>query len=116
VAARHHHDRRGEGQQSAAEQAAQDVGCYKPSPRNFEVLGAEIARLGVGRGRLLHVAQSLFHDHVPAKQAGLPTVWINRRHDSPGWGATPAPEADVTPDWTFTTMAAFADAVESEVS
>ena len=53
-------------------------------------------------------------DHVPAKQAGLPTVWINRRHDNPGWGATPAPQADVTPDWTFTSMAAFADAVEAD--
>ena len=31
------------------------------------------------RGRLLHVAQSLFHDHVPAKALGLPTVWIDRR-------------------------------------
>jgi 2-haloacid dehalogenase len=58
---------------------AQDVGSYKPSPRNFEALVAEAARLGIAHGRLLHVAQSLFHDHVPAKAAGLPTVWINRR-------------------------------------
>jgi 2-haloacid dehalogenase len=91
---------------------AQDIGSYKPSPRNFEALALEAQRLGVGEGKLLHVAQSLFHDHVPAKAAGLPTVWINRRHDSPGWGATPAPPADVTPDWTFTSMAAFAEAVD----
>jgi 2-haloacid dehalogenase len=63
---------------------------------------------------LLHVAQSLFHDHVPAQAAGLPTVWINRRHADPGWGATPQPPAPVTPDWTFTSMAAFADAVGGE--
>lgn len=93
---------------------AEDIGSYKPSPRNFEALTAQAERLGVGPGRLLHVAQSLFHDHVPAKAAGLPTVWINRRHDSPGWGATPEPPAEVTPDWTFTSMAAFADAVEAE--
>ena len=43
------------------------------------------------RAELLHVAQSLFHDHVPAKREGLPSVWINRRHDRPGWGATPEP-------------------------
>ena len=49
---------------------AQDIGSYKPSPGNFEALTAEARRLGVGQGRLLHVAQSLFHDHVPAKQAG----------------------------------------------
>ena len=92
---------------------AEDIGSYKPSPRNFDALGAEARRLGIGTGKLLHVAQSLFHDHVPAKKAGLPTVWINRRHAKPGWGATPAPEADVIPDWTFTSMADFAAAVDA---
>jgi 2-haloacid dehalogenase len=89
---------------------AQDVGSYKPSPCNFDALLAETDRLGVPRGRLLHVAQSLFHDHVPAQRAGLPTVWINRRHDRPGWGATPEPPAEVRPDWEFASMRAFADA------
>jgi 2-haloacid dehalogenase len=93
---------------------AQDIGSYKPSPRNFEALRREVERLGIADGRLLHVAQSLFHDHVPAKAAGLPTVWINRRSGNPGWGATPAPPADVSPDWTFPSMAAFADAVDAE--
>jgi 2-haloacid dehalogenase len=93
---------------------AQDVGSYKPSPRNFDALAAEAARLGIGPGRLLHVAQSLFHDHLPAKRAGLPTAWINRRHDRPGWGATPAPPAPVTPDWEFPSMAAFAEAADTE--
>lgn len=93
---------------------AQDIGSYKPSPRNFAALLAERDRLGIAPGRLLHVAQSLFHDHVPAKAAGLPTVWINRRQDNPGWGATPEPEAPVTPDWTFGSMAAFANAVDAE--
>src|SRR5215470_8903743 len=67
----------------------------------------------VGQGKLVHVAQSLFHDHVPAKRAGLPTAWINRRHARQGWGATPEPQAPVTPDWEFRSMAAFAAAVES---
>jgi 2-haloacid dehalogenase len=93
---------------------AQDIGSYKPSPRNFAALDAERSRLGIGDGRLLHVAQSLFHDHVPAKAAGLPTVWINRRHAQPGWGATPEPQAPVIPDWEFPSMAAFADAVDAE--
>lgn len=91
---------------------AQDIGSYKPAPRNFEVLLAEADRLGIERGRLLHVAQSLFHDHVPAQQAGLPTVWISRRHAQAGWGATPEPAAAVTPDWEFESMAAFAAAVD----
>jgi putative hydrolase of the HAD superfamily len=93
---------------------AEDIGSYKPSRRNFDVLAAGAERLGVARGGLLHVAQSLFHDHVPAKRAGLPTVWINRRHDHPGWGATPAPSAEVTPDGEFPSIAAFARAVEAD--
>jgi 2-haloacid dehalogenase len=91
---------------------AQDVGSYKPAQRNFDALAAEATRLGIGPGKLLHVAQSLFHDHVPAKRSGLPTVWINRRHARPGWGATPEPPVPVTPDWEFPSMAAFAAAVE----
>jgi len=89
---------------------AQDIGTYKPSPRNFEALLATADDLGVERGRLLHVAQSLFHDHVPAHNAGLSTVWINRRAGRSGWGATPRPEADIRPEWTFLSMADFAAA------
>jgi 2-haloacid dehalogenase len=92
---------------------AEDIGSYKPSPRNFSALQEAADTIGIGRGRLLHVAQSLFHDHVPAKAAGLPTVWINRRADRPGWGATPAPPAPVTPDAEFRSLAAFAEAVET---
>lgn len=93
---------------------AQDVGSYKPDRRNFDALAVEAHRLGIAPGRLLHTAQSLFHDHVPAKATGLPTVWINRRHDKVGWGATPAPSARVTPDWEFSSMADFAAAVTAE--
>jgi putative hydrolase of the HAD superfamily len=104
------------GVQFSAVITAQDVGSYKPSPRNFESLLAEATRLGVEDGTLLHVAQSLFHDHVPARQAGLPTAWINRRKGRPGWGATPAPDAPVVPDWEFSSMAALADAVAADGS
>jgi len=89
---------------------AQDIGSYKPDPRNFAALKAEARRQGIAEGGLLHVAQSLFHDHVPAQRAGLPTVWINRRHDRPGWGATPEPPQSVTPGWEFPSMSAFAAA------
>ncbi len=92
---------------------AQDVGSYKPSSRNFDALLAEAARLGAGEGKLLHVAQSLFHDHVTAKRFGLPTVWINRRHNRPGHGATPEAAA-VTPDWEFASMAEFAAAAVTD--
>ncbi len=92
---------------------AQDIGSYKPSPRNFAALLAEAGRLGIPPARLLHVAQSLFHDHVPAQQAALATVWNNRRHDRPGWGATPAPGAGVIPSAEFPSLRAFADAALS---
>jgi 2-haloalkanoic acid dehalogenase type II len=89
---------------------AQDVGSYKPALRNFEVLMEAVRGIGVADGRLLHVAQSLFHDHVPARSVGLPTVWIDRRQEVQGWGATPPPGTPVTPDWTFPSMTAFAAA------
>ncbi|MGC4108158.1 MAG: HAD hydrolase-like protein [Thermomicrobiales bacterium] len=90
---------------------AQDVGSYKPSERNFAYLLDHIGEIGVAPDRLLHVAQSLFHDHVPAKAKGLPTVWIDRRFDKAGFGGTPPPPEAVTPDWVFPSMAAFADAL-----
>jgi len=90
---------------------AEDVGSYKPQPANFDALIDTAARMGHA-GRLLHVAQSLFHDHVPARRVGLPGVWINRRHDRPGWGATPDPGAVIQPDLEFPTLDAFASAVD----
>jgi 2-haloalkanoic acid dehalogenase type II len=95
---------------------AQDIGSYKPSPANFDALLAKLGEMSIPRDRLLHVAQSLFHDHVPAKAIGLPTVWIDRRSDKTGTGATPTPGSSVQPDWTFTSMGAFADAVKSDTS
>ena len=43
---------------------AQQCRGYKPDPRNFEIA---FERIGRPKDRILHVAQSLFHDHVPAK-------------------------------------------------
>jgi 2-haloacid dehalogenase len=87
---------------------AQQVGGYKPDPRNFEYA---FARIDVPRERILHVAQSLFHDHVPAKALGMTTVWIDRRGDKPGSGATPP--ADAQPDARFPDMTSFATAAVS---
>lgn len=89
---------------------AEDVGAYKPAPNHFDALGATLDELGIRRERLLHVAQSLFHDHVPARRHGLDSVWINRRHDRPGWGATPAPSEDFGYTAEYPTMEAFARA------
>ena len=83
---------------------AEDARSYKPSLTPFEVA---FATIDVPRDRILHVAQSLYHDHVPAKQLGLTTVWVDRRHDRPGFGATP--DASATPDLTVPDMRTFAD-------
>jgi len=72
---------------------AAQVKAYKPSLKVFEhARGA----LGIEIGQWLHVAQSLFHDIAPATALGLQTVWVNRRHDKEGAGATPPTEATAT--------------------
>jgi putative hydrolase of the HAD superfamily len=91
---------------------AEDAGAYKPAPNHFRALDAALAGLGLDRKDLLHVAQSLFHDHVPARREGLRSVWINRRHARPGWGATPQPSEDWTYDLEFTSIADFTNAVD----
>ncbi len=78
---------------------AGQVGVYKPAPEMFE---AALQRV---EGPVLHVAQSRFHDIVPATAAGLDTVWIDR----PSLGA--AKPADANPTWTFTSLAEFAAAI-----
>ncbi len=82
---------------------AQQVGAYKPNEAGFHVA---FNRIGLPREGILHVAQSLFHDHVPAKRLGLSTVRIDRRRGRPGSGATPP--ADATPDAVYPDMASFA--------
>ncbi len=84
---------------------AQQVGSYKPAEANFH---AALSTLGLPRERVLHVAQSLFHDHVPATRLGITTVWIDRRAGKAGGGTTPP--ADATPAATFPDLASFADA------
>lgn len=90
---------------------AEDVGSYKPAHGHFLRAFEALAAVGVERRRILHVAQSLWHDHAPAKALGMTTVWIDRRRGRAGGGATPPPPEGVTPDFTFGSMEEFADAV-----
>ena len=84
---------------------AQDVGAYKPDPRMFAA-----ARQALGDARILHVAQSTFHDIEPATALGLPTAWIRRQQNA----ARPTTQGSVKPTWTFGSLAEFADAVLGE--
>jgi 2-haloacid dehalogenase len=83
---------------------AQQVYSYKPAYGHFEAI---LRRSGLPKERILHVAQSLFHDHVPAKRLGFDTVWINRRAEKMGSGATPFAEAQ--PDLVVPDLKSLAD-------
>jgi 2-haloacid dehalogenase len=85
---------------------ARQVEAYKPSLKLFE---RALEVVALPKQKILHVAQSLFHDHVPAQQFGLQTVWINRRVDRSGSGATP--QATATPNAEFPDLASLVTAV-----
>lgn len=96
---------------------AEDIGTYKPDLRNFDYLVEHLEDdLGIEKHQVLHVAQSLFHDHAPAKQLGFTTAWIDRQRLSEGgdWGATTRVENPPQPDYVFFSMAEFADAMAAE--
>jgi 2-haloacid dehalogenase len=94
---------------------AQDVGSYKPDPRNFAYLISGVASLGVLKRQILHTAQSLYHDHGPAQAAGLASAWIDRRHQLEGWGATIPPAGTPRYDFRFTSLGEMADAHRAQV-
>ncbi len=93
---------------------AQDIGSYKPDLRNFEYLLEHAGHAGIAKGELLHVAQSLFHDHVPANNMKIASAWIDRRADRPGSGATVLPDPQPHFDFRFTTLAELAEAHRAE--
>jgi 2-haloalkanoic acid dehalogenase type II len=93
---------------------AQDVGAYKPDLRNFHYLLEHLGAMGIRPAEILHTAQSLFHDHGPAKQVGLASCWIDRRHAAQGWGATMPPPANATYEFRFTSMGEMAEAHRKE--
>ena len=90
---------------------AEDIGSYKPDPRNFAYLLEHLeADLGISQSEILHTAQSLHHDHVPAERAGLARAWIDRRFGKTGSGATPIPGVPPKLDFHFKSLAEFAEA------
>ncbi len=92
---------------------AEEIGSYKPDPRNFRYLLDRLAVLGHRPGDLLHVAQSLYHDHAPANRCGLRSAWIDRRQGKSG-GATPPAAAEIHYDFCFTSLAELAEAHQAE--
>lgn len=63
---------------------AEQARSYKPSINNFR---QALRTLAISPDRLLHAAQSIYHDVVPAKSLGISTIWVNRKSARPGIGA-----------------------------
>ncbi len=89
---------------------AEDIGAYKPDDRNFAYMLAHVGDLGLARSDILHTAESLFHDHVPARRHGLANCWIYRRHAEEGFGATRDPGQTPEIDFKFNSLAELAQA------
>ena len=103
---------------------AEEIGSYKPDLRNFEYLIQRVHEDSekdfgkdqiIGKAEILHTAQSLFHDHVPAKKMDMSSCWIARKGAGSGQvGDGALGEGRVGYGWRFSTMGDMADAVEKE--
>ena len=88
---------------------AQDIGSYKPDPRNFEhMLEFAKSEFGIEKAKVLQTANSQLHDHHPASKIGIKSVWIARS------GSMMGQNVKEIWDWKFDTMGEMADAVEKE--
>jgi 2-haloacid dehalogenase len=94
---------------------AEDIGSYKPDLGNFRYMIGALKRSGHAERDVLHIAQSLFHDHAPANAVGLRSVWIDRRNEVAESGATPPPPEGVRYDFRFSSMAELVEAHRDEL-
>ena len=96
---------------------AEEIGSYKPNPANFEFMLTRLdSDFGLRKDDVLHTAQSLFHDHRPARALGLATAWIDRQRLSEGgdWGATARLEEIPKTDFLFHSLGDMVDALNAE--
>ena len=96
---------------------AEDIGSYKPADANFEYMLAHLkSDFGLDKSDILHTAQSLHHDHTPARRFGLANAWIDRQRLSQGgsWGATEEVGTMPETDFVFFSMAEIAEAVSAK--
>jgi 2-haloacid dehalogenase len=81
---------------------ASEIGSYKPAHGHWR---AFYESFGADKGRHVHVAQSHYHDIVPAHELGIRSIWINRLAER----GEPAPTREL-PD-----LAGLADALDELV-
>ena len=88
---------------------AQDIGSYKPDKRNFEyMMKTAKEKFGIEKAQILQTAQSQSHDHSPASELGIKSVWIARS------GSVMGHTTEEIYDWKFDTLGEMADAVDKE--
>ena len=92
------------------------IGTYKPDDNNFNYMIDRLAESGIAKSKILHTAQSLFHDHEPANRHGLKSCWIDRQHIQDGSGATPPPGEMPHYDFRFCSMAELAEAHRKQLT
>ncbi len=96
---------------------AEDIGSYKPAAANFDYLLKRLSEdHGLAKSDILHTAQSLFHDHIPARSFGLSNAWIDRQHlsEAGDWGATAKVAERPEVDFLYFSMRELADADRAE--
>jgi len=97
---------------------AEDIGSYKPDLRNFHYLIEHIKKdFGIEKEDILHTAQSLYHDHRPAKTMGMSSAWIARKEGNASMGGEAkkvVESGEVGFGWKFGSLGEMADAVEKE--
>lgn len=67
---------------------AEQIQSYKPATKHFEIT---VQRLGTTKENILHVAQSIIHDIIPANNLGWDNIWVRRYRGRLG---TPTPESN----------------------
>lgn len=98
---------------------AETIGSYKPSARNFEYLLENLhEQFNFDRDDILHTAQSLYHDHVPARQHNLANAWIDRQNlaDAANWGATLEVNRQPEYDFIYSSLAEMVNALRAELA
>lgn len=88
---------------------AQDIGSYKPSPENFKYALSKLdEQFGIKQEEVLIVAASLTHDHAPANELGIKSVYIARE------GAVMSQSTSAKYNWKFLTLGEMAEEVTKE--
>lgn len=84
---------------------AQEIGSYKPNPRNFEYMLEKLETLGVNKRHILYVADCSSNGHRLASARGLATACIDRLGENTERNAKLAATNVACCDFRFYSMA-----------